>query len=67
MKKIVVQVILLIVIIVLAFFVYESILEPVRFDKEKRALIINQLSKKNENLHFQLMYQVFYHQFENYL
>ena len=36
MKKIVVQVILLVVIIALAFFVYESIMEPVRFDKEKR-------------------------------
>ncbi len=37
MKKILVQVVLLAIIAVLAYFVYESIMEPVRFDKEKRA------------------------------
>ncbi len=37
MKKILVQIVLLAIIAVLAFFVYESIMKPVRFDKEKRA------------------------------
>ena len=36
MKKILIQVVLVVIILVLAFFVYESIMEPVRFDNEKR-------------------------------
>lgn len=37
MKKILIQVVLLVIVVVLGFFVYESIMEPVRFDKERRA------------------------------
>lgn len=37
MKKILIQVVLLVIVFVLGFFVYESIMEPVRFDKERRA------------------------------
>jgi len=36
MKKILIQVVLLVVIIALGYFVVESIMEPVRFDKERR-------------------------------
>ena len=36
MKKILIQVALLVIIVVLGFFVFESIMEPVRFDKERR-------------------------------
>jgi hypothetical protein len=36
MKKILIQIVLLVIVIVLGFFVYESIMEPVRFDKERR-------------------------------
>lgn len=36
MKKIIIQVVLLIVIVFLGYFVYQSIMEPVHFDTEKR-------------------------------
>ena len=36
MKKILIQVALLVIIVILGFFVFESIMEPVRFDKERR-------------------------------
>lgn len=36
MKKILIQVVLLVIIVVLGYFVFESIMEPVRFDKERR-------------------------------
>jgi len=37
MKKIIIQVVLLVVIVFLGYFVYQSIMEPVHFDQEKRA------------------------------
>jgi hypothetical protein len=37
MKKILIQVVLLVIVVVLGYFVFESIMEPVRFDKERRA------------------------------
>jgi len=37
MKKILIQVLLLVIIVALGYFVYESIMEPVRFDQERRA------------------------------
>ena len=37
MKKIIIQVVLLLVIVFLGYFVYQSIMEPVHFDTEKRA------------------------------
>lgn len=36
MKKILIQVVLLVIVVALGYFVYESIMEPVRFDKERR-------------------------------
>lgn len=36
MKKILIQVVLLVIILVLGYFVFESIMEPVRFDKERK-------------------------------
>jgi hypothetical protein len=36
MKKILIQVVLLVIVVVLGYFVFESIMEPVRFDKERR-------------------------------
>jgi hypothetical protein len=37
MKRILIQVVLLVIIVFLGYFVYQSIMEPVHFDKEKRA------------------------------
>ncbi len=37
MKKIIIQIVLLVVIVFLGYIVYQSILEPVRFNNEKRA------------------------------
>ena len=37
MKRIIIQVVLLVVIVFLGYFVYQSIMEPVHFDTEKRA------------------------------
>ena len=37
MKKILIQVLLLVIVVALGYFVFESIMEPVRFDKERRA------------------------------
>jgi hypothetical protein len=37
MKRIIIQVVLLIVIVFLGWYVYQSIMEPVHFDQEKRA------------------------------
>lgn len=37
MKKIIIQIVLLIIIVFLGYFVYQSIMEPVHFDQEKRA------------------------------
>ncbi|MCF6342937.1 MAG: hypothetical protein L3J31_09055 [Bacteroidales bacterium] len=37
MKKIIIQVVLLVVIVFLGWFVYQSIMEPVHFNKEQRA------------------------------
>lgn len=37
MKKILIQVVLLVIVVGLGYFVFESIMEPVRFDKERRA------------------------------
>lgn len=36
MKKILIQVVLLVIVVALGYFVFESIMEPVRFDKERR-------------------------------
>jgi len=36
MKKILIQVVLLVIVAILGYFVFESIMEPVRFDKERR-------------------------------
>ncbi|HEY9113323.1 MAG TPA: hypothetical protein VIN10_01400 [Bacteroidales bacterium] len=46
MKKVILQVVLFIAIVVLSYFVYESIMEPVRFEAEKtkrETVVVNKL------------------------
>jgi hypothetical protein len=59
MKKILVQVVLFIAIVVLGYFVYESIMEPVKFNQEKKSrdlVVINKLKDiRNSQMVFKRM------------
>ncbi len=57
MKKILLQVVLLAIIAVLAYFVYESIMEPVRFEKEKRARMKVVVEKLKDIRNSQLVFK----------
>lgn len=57
MKKVLIQVVLLAIIAVLAYFVFESIMEPVRFDKEKRARMKVVVEKLKDIRNSQLVYK----------
>jgi hypothetical protein len=57
MKKILLQVVLLIVIVVLGYFVFESIMEPVRFEKEKRTRMKVVIEKLKDIRNSQMVYK----------
>lgn len=57
MKKILLQVVLLVIIAVLGYYVYESIMEPVRFDKEKRVRMKVVIEKLKDIRNSQLVYK----------
>lgn len=59
MKKVLIQVVLFIAIVVIGYFVYESIMEPVKFNQEKKSrdlVIINKLKDiRNSQMVFKRM------------
>jgi hypothetical protein len=57
MKKILLQVVLLVIIAVLGYFVFESIMEPVRFDKEKRVRMKVVIEKLKDIRNSQMVYK----------
>ncbi len=59
MKKILIQVVLFIAIVVLGYYVYESIMEPVKFNEEKKSrelMVVNKLKDiRNSQMVFKRM------------